>query len=169
MSEQGLGDTLMFMRYVLALKGRGFTTLLCAQPKLHSLIRYQELIPIQFHQHKQKSSVKSWTSLLSVSGHLKVNTDNPIITKPYIKTTDELMTKWKRILLSEERPIIGINWQGNPATEKKILHGRSLLLKTFEPIANATSGKLLSLQKGFGSEQLDTCLFKDNLYNVKTK
>ena len=45
---------------------------------------------------------------------------NPIITDPYISSTDELMKKWKNILKQEKRPIIGINWQGNPNAEKEI-------------------------------------------------
>jgi ADP-heptose:LPS heptosyltransferase len=68
---------------------------------------------------------------------------------------------WRNILAIEQRPIIGINWQGNPNTEKEELRGRSLPLETFAPIANFQNFSLLSLQKGFGSEQLPTCSFRD--------
>ena len=38
-SEQGLGDTLQFMRYAIALRDQGISVSLSAQPKLHSLIQ----------------------------------------------------------------------------------------------------------------------------------
>ena len=61
----------------------------------------------------------------------------------------------------EKRPIIAINWQGNPNAERSSSRGRSLSLEQFSLIATSTSGTLLSLQKGFGSEQLDNCPFKN--------
>ena len=102
-----------------------------------------------------------WIPLLSVPRHLNVSPVNPIITEPYIKTTDELNSKWADILKDEQRPIIGINWQGNPSHEKTNSIGRSLPLATFSSIANAANVSLLSLQKGFGSEQLRACSFQD--------
>ena len=39
MTEQGLGDTLQFMRYAIALRHQGISVSLSAQPKLHSLIQ----------------------------------------------------------------------------------------------------------------------------------
>ena len=60
-----------------------------------------------------------------------VTPQNPIITKPYISSTDRLRNKWEEILSLEKRPIIGINWQGNPKTEQNVLKGRSLDLNFF--------------------------------------
>ena len=74
---------------------------------------------------------------------------------------NELNKKWKKILSKEKRPIVGINWQGNPTVEKDNLIGRSLPLETFSTIARNNNCKFLSLQKGFGSEQLDHCSFKN--------
>ena len=93
----------------------------------------------------------------------------PIITQPYIKTTEELNTKWKEILSTENRPIIGINWQGNPSHEKGSSVGRSLPLETFAPIAQLTNVKFLSLQKGFVIEKLETCSFKDRFVRCQNQ
>ena len=57
-------------------------------------------------------------------------------------------------LSAEQLPIVAINWQGNPETENTGLRGRSLALEAFTPIAEDRQISLLSLQKGFGSEQL---------------
>ena len=167
-SEQGYGDTLHFMRYAQALKQQGIHTSLCAQTKLHSLIQASgiDASPLTPDQANLVTDGQ-WIPLLSLPKHLEVGPDNPIITEPYIHTTDELSTKWRTILSAEQRPIIGINWQGNPAAENTELRGRSLPLETFAPIAQLKSITMLSLQKGFGSEQLENCSFKDRFVSCQ--
>jgi hypothetical protein len=167
-SEQGLGDTLQFMRYALALQNQGISILLCAPAKLHDLIQVSGfeqslLTPKQANQ----VSEGSWIPLLSVPRYLEVSPENPLITEPYIKTTTELTSKWQKILATEQQPIIGINWQGNPDQETTNSIGRSLPLRTFSLVAKRTKVSLLSLQKGFGSEQLDTCSFKDRFVSCQ--
>lgn len=161
-SEQGLGDTLQFMRYAIALRKQGYNVSFCAQQKLHSLIQTSGIdnSPLTPDQANQVN-YGEWIPLLSVPRHLNVSPVNPIITEPYIKTTDELNSKWAHILKDEQRPIVGINWQGNPSHEKTNSIGRSLPLATFSSIANTANVSLLSLQKGFGSEQLRACSFQD--------
>ncbi|HBH73456.1 MAG TPA: hypothetical protein DDY43_08430, partial [Synechococcales bacterium UBA10510] len=161
-TEQGLGDTLLFMRYVIILRNKGIAVSLCAQPNLHTLIQASGIDPSPLTpQQGNQVTDGLWIPLLSVPRHLEVSPDKPIITEPYIKTTNELSVKWKGILATEECPIIGINWQGNPQAEKTGLRGRSLQLEAFAPIASGSQKSLISLQKGFGSEQLETCSFKD--------
>ena len=167
-TEQGLGDTLQFVRYAIALQNKGISVSLCAQPKLHSLIQASGIDPSPLTP-KQANQVAEgqWIPLLSVPRHLDVSPDNPVITEPYIKTTEELNAKWAGILGVNEKPIIGINWKGNPKPEKTGLQGRSLALETFAPITSSTQISLLSLQKGFGSEQLETCSFKDRFVSCQ--
>jgi Flp pilus assembly protein TadD len=168
-TEQGLGDTLQFMRYAIALRNQGIAVSLCAPPKLHTLIQASGIAPSPLTPEQGNQVTDGqWIPLLSVPRHLEVSPDNPIITEPYIKTTNKLSAKWNGILSAKElRPIIGINWQGNPKTEKTWLSGRSLPLETFAPIAAKTNTTLLSLQKGFGSEQLETCSFKDRFVSCQ--
>jgi hypothetical protein len=161
-SEQGLGDTLQFMRYTIAMREQGFDVSLCAPTKLHALIQasgiaMEPLTPEQADQVKEGG----WIPLLSLPWHLGVSPTNPILSEPYIKTTDELTDKWQRLLALEQRPIIGLHWQGNPKAEIQELRGRSLCLEAFAPIAAQGPASLLSLQKGFGSEQLGSCSFQD--------
>lgn len=44
-TEQGLGDTLQFLRYAIALRNKGISVSLCAQPKLHNLIKNSGVDP----------------------------------------------------------------------------------------------------------------------------
>jgi len=167
-SEQGLGDTLQFMRYADPLRDKGLVISLCAPPKLHSLIQASgiDLSPLTPEQANQIAD-GWWIPLLSVPRHLGVTPANPITTEPYIKTTDELTAKWAAILGTKRNPVVGINWQGNPKAEKDGLMGRSLSLEMFSPITSSRHISFLSLQKGFGSEQLETCSFKDRFVSCQ--
>ena len=161
-TEQGLGDTLQFMRYAITLRNQGIAVSLCAPSKLHTLIQASGIDPTPLTPDQANQvSEGQWIPLMSVPRLFDVSPDNPIITESYIKTSDQLIGKWKSILSAESRPIIAINWQGNPDHEKTNSFGRSLPLKTFALIAAKTNAKLLSLQKGYGSEQLETCSFQD--------
>ena len=51
-SEQGLGDTLQFMRYAIALKRQGTDISLCAPEKLHTLIQASGIDPSPLNQEQ---------------------------------------------------------------------------------------------------------------------
>ncbi len=169
-AEQGLGDTLQYMRYISYLRNQGLKISFCAQEKLHSLIQSSGIDqnPLTPKDASEVSEGK-WIPLLSLPRYLKVSPDNPIISEPYIFSTNELKKKWDNILSTEKRPIIGINWQGNPNAEKDGLRGRSLPLETFSTIARNNNFKFLSLQKGFGSEQLEHCSFTNKFVECQAQ
>ena len=160
--DGGFGDTLHFMRYILCLIKRGMSVAFYAQTKLHGLIQASGITkeiysPEEIYQYTRGE----WLPLLSLPKCLNVRPDNPLVTEPYIKAPQENISFWKQKLSSENRPIISICWQGNPKTERTSLRGRSFPLQTFAPIIETIDASLLSLQKGFGSEQLTDCRFLD--------
>ena len=169
-SEQGLGDTIQFMRYVHELRQRGWEVSLCAQSQLHTLIQESDIdhSPLTPHEAELVSEGK-WVPLLSVPSILGVSPCTPIRTSPYIKANDSHVKKWAKIMRSQAKPVIGINWQGNPEAEKTWLRGRSLPLEFFASIASLENISLVSLQKGAGSEQLESCSFKDNFVSYQNK
>ena len=150
------------MRYIPYLKKQGLDISFCAQEKLHSLIKGSgiEQNPLTTKQSILVSEGQ-WLPLLSLPRYLKVRPDNPIITEPYIFSSNELTKKWKNILCKEKKVIVGINWQGNPVMENNFYQGRSIPLETFSKLFESNEIIMLSLQKGFGSEQLDHCSFKN--------
>ena len=159
-SEQGLGDTLQFIRYAKYLQELGFKISVCAQKKLHGLIRFSGIGEhVLTPEEGGKVEAGFWIPLLSIPKLLGVRPDRCLINEPYLKTCEELKEKWNKALSTEKRPVIGINWQGNPRTEKLGLPGRSIPLDEFSTIASLANIRLLSLQKGFGSEQMSFCSF----------
>jgi hypothetical protein len=160
--EQGLGDTLQFMRYALPLRQRGVAVRLCAQEPLHGLIRASGLDPAPIAPAAvDPDGADPWLPLLSLPGVLGVSVENPLLSEPYLQPTPERLEHWRQRLAGETGPLIAIGWQGNPLPERTTLRGRSLPLETFAPLAERTGARLVSLQKGFGAEQLTGCSFRD--------
>ena len=169
-SEQGLGDTLQYMRYIPYLRIQGLDVSFSAQEKLHSLIKSSGIDhnPLTPSEANSVSEGK-WIPLLSVPRYLQISPKNPIISEPYIYSTAELNKKWKDIFSKARRPLIGINWQGNKEIEKRTYQGRSIPLENFSILANNYEITMISLQKGFGSEQLKNCSFKNKFIECQPR
>ncbi len=166
-SEQAPGDVIMHMRYLIPLRNQGLNISFCAPEKLHSLIKDSGI-----HSHplspEQSNLVKEgqWIPLLSLLKYLSISPQNPPIDTPYISSTEILKEKWRNILCKEKRPIIGINWQGSKKMESTYL-GRSIPLNKFAKIVEKNDISLISFQKGFGSEQMEKCSFKEHFVNCQ--
>jgi tetratricopeptide (TPR) repeat protein len=166
-SEQGLGDTLQFMRYVPYLRQQGIDVSLCAQPKLHRLIQVSGIDPNPYSpEQAQQITEGKWISMLSFPRYLGISFQRPLVTDPYITVPPQWIEHWRKVLAPEQRPIIGIHWQGTP--ERNNMRGRSFPLEYFAPVAQGNV-RLLSLQKGYGSEQMDTCSFRDRFVTCQDK
>lgn len=162
-SEQGLGDTVQFMRYLPTLRAAGVAVRLCAPEPLHGLIRHASLddSPLTPEQ-ASKWNEGVWLPLLSLPRHLGASPRHPLESDPYIPLPSTRVLHWQSRLADAPRPIIGLNWQGNPRQETTSLRGRSLLLERFATVAECVGGSLLALQKGPGAEQRQDCTFADS-------
>ena len=160
-SEQGLGDTIQFIRYSLYLKQIGFKVTLCCLKKLHSLVEFSNICDYLISPNDAvKIYDVPWVPLLSLPKLLKINSDNVLINDKYLDIPKNRIQYWKKIIKKDNKPLIGINWQGNPNAEKGKVKGRSITLEEFS-VLKSSEYKFVSLQKGFGMDQLDKCSFKE--------
>jgi tetratricopeptide (TPR) repeat protein len=145
-SEQGLGDTLQFMRYARALRNLGYNVSLCTPPRLHPLIQTSGIdpFPITPEQANQMNHGR-WVPLLSVARHLQISPSNPIISTNYIKPSSEKFNKWQDILSGNGNPTIGINWRGN--RKNSDAKERNIPIYDFKEILKSIKANFLVLQR----------------------
>jgi tetratricopeptide (TPR) repeat protein len=151
-AEQGLGDTLLFVRYARLVQQRGgMVTLAC--PK--ALLRLLSTCPGVGELVGQGSALPAHdchAPLLSLPGILGTTPANVPANVPYVYADPDLVERWRHELARYSGFKVGIAWQGNPQFKGDRL--RSPPLAHFEPLARVAGVRLFSLQKGHGSEQL---------------
>jgi len=152
-SEQGIGDTLQFVRYASRVKAEGGTVLLACAPTLFRLFqtcpgidqlvtRRQPLPPHDFH-----------APLLSLPRIFRTELANIPQDIPYLFADPARVDAWRREWADVPEFKVGIVWQGNPKHAKDAC--RSIPLSQFQTLAEVAGVRLFGLQFGKGNEQLD--------------
>jgi tetratricopeptide (TPR) repeat protein len=153
-AEQGLGDTLHFVRYVRLVKERGAKVILECQAALMRLLARTpgidqfvaagaELPPFDVHAPLLSLPLLFSTAEATIPADV-----------PYVFPDPGLEQRWRAELKAIVGFKIGVNWQGNPEHKKD--RYRSFPLERLGPIARMPGVKLISLQKGPGADQLRT-------------
>jgi tetratricopeptide (TPR) repeat protein len=154
-SEQGLGDTIQFCRYARLLRERGARVVLCVQEPLVRLLKsLGPDIEIRAASGEPPANLDFYCPLLSLPLAFRTTLDSIPGSVPYLSVEAERIARW-RAAIGSRGVRIGINWQGNRASPAD--RGRSLPLALFESIANLPEVRLISLQRGAGTEQIDEC------------
>jgi len=146
-AEQGIGDTIQFVRFVDAVKQKGANIVLQVQPPLLRLL----------------GSLKSIDRILSlndVPGDLSFDYQCPIMSLPfalgtqlqtvpakvpYIEAPKDRIAHWREKLPSSSTPRVGFVWAGNPTHKND--HNRSMSLQTLTPLLGIAGPNFFSLQK----------------------
>jgi tetratricopeptide (TPR) repeat protein len=149
--EQGLGDTLHFIRYADLVKQHGGRVLVQCQAPLLPILKncsgIDELVP----RNAPLPAFDVHAPLLSLPGILHTTLDTIPAQVPYLSAKAELVARWHQ----ELRPFwgfkIGINWRGRPDNPAE--RYRRFPLAQFAPLARLPGVHLVSLQKE-GSEEI---------------
>ena len=158
LAEQGLGDTILFVRYVLLLRERGHRVIFQCQPPLMPLMTSCLGSEDLFAQGAAIPAFDVYTPLLSLPGTLGTTPTNVPCGVPYLHAKPELVEQWKQELRCQQnlaegtRIRIGIAWQGTPTFRGD--RQRSIPLTQFGRLAQIPGVLLISLQKGPGVDQL---------------
>lgn len=152
-SEQGLGDTIQFVRYAPLVKERVGTVVLRCQKPLVRLLSVTPGIDQVISQDEPIGRFDVWSPLMSLPLFFSAALEAIPNRVPYLGEDPSLVRFWHERLEGIGGLRIGINWQGNPAFPKDGF--RSVPLRYFEPLAKIPGVRLISLQKGAGREQLE--------------
>jgi tetratricopeptide (TPR) repeat protein len=150
-AEQGLGDTIQFVRFVPMIKQRAARVLLECQEPLLPLLKGMQIDGLL----KRGGSLPVFevhAPLLSLPYLLKLNMEDVVASVPYLHVTPEVAQGAQDALQSLSGFKVGIAWQGNPTFSGDLR--RSIPLQHYRAIAQVPGVKLISLQKGAGADQI---------------
>jgi len=158
-SEQGLGDTIQFVRYLPLLRARpgaenASITLACDQPMLRLLSGFpgaDRLLKKPSRRQPMPRGYDYVVSLMSLPGIFETTQETIPAEIPYIAPHPDLVKLWsKRMEASGFK--VGLVWAGRPQHDND--RNRSMRLEELLPLAKIRGIALYSLQKGPAEEAL---------------
>jgi tetratricopeptide (TPR) repeat protein len=145
-AEQGMGDTVQFIRYVQMVSARGAKVIVGCQKELKSLLKnvsgvYQV---VAYGESLPHFDVRC--PLLSLPGLFNTSLDNIPSTVPYIRVEDRITEQWKGRLHKDFSKLnVGLVWAGSPGHLND--RNRSCPLDLFVLIAGIDDISFFNLQK----------------------
>jgi len=125
-SEQGLGDTIQFSRYVNMVSNLGATVYFEIQRPLESLLKRLEGISQVIIKGNPLPSFDYHCPLLSLPLAFKTNINTIPSSIPYISSDPQKVGQWRVKLKDKQKYRVGLVWSGNQNQQND--HNRSIKL-----------------------------------------
>ncbi|MBW8039423.1 MAG: tetratricopeptide repeat protein [Planctomycetes bacterium] len=154
-SEQGLGDSIQFIRYLPMVKALGGTVIFESPKPLFNILQDFDAIDELVQACPEVNSdveYDFYVPLMSLPGIFATTLETIPADLPYLYADPIKMEYWKD-KFTEADFKVGIVWAGSPGYDND--HNRSCALKHFTALAKIEGVKLYSLQKGNAAAQLD--------------
>ena len=149
-AEQGLGDTLQFIRYIPWLAQSKARFVVEVPAGMIPLLTTSGIGPL-VARGSELPAFDVQVPLLSLPGIFGTTPDNVPCRAPHLAADERLVEQWRDDLRAAKGFRVGIAWQGNP--QHPADRFRSIPLAHFHALAQRGVA-LISLQKGPGVEQL---------------
>ena len=154
-TDQGLGDTLMMMRYLPMLKERGFEkVVVCCE---ETLVRVVRRIPgvdevVSRSQSAPVGGFDCHCPITSLPFMFETRVESIPNEIPYLHVPDQLRKKWAERLADLATPRVGLAWAGRKDHPKDAL--RSIRLERLSPLFCVAGVNFVNLQKGPEASQI---------------
>ena len=150
--EQGIGDSLQFVRFLPRLAEQGAHVVFACKESLRPLFErtpgIDEWFPID---RPAPPDFDVYTPIGSLPGLLGIDETTMAAEIPYVFPDPMRVDAWRSRVTGLPGLRVGVAWQGSPTFLGD--HLRSIPLRHFAPLA-IDGVTLVSLQKGFGEEQV---------------
>lgn len=156
-TEQGMGDTLQFIRFAKNIKERGAHITCKIQKPLLTLLSsypYVDQFVIDFPANLAQFDYQA--ALLSLPGLLNLTPQTVVSEMPYLSVDKKLVELWHQKLAHDKNFKIGLCWHVDPIHEKdkSPISRRSVPVELFAHLADTHAVTFYSLQKINGTDQL---------------
>ena len=149
--EQGLGDTIQFCRYLRLVEQLGTRVIFSAPNSLRRLLQTLTGSVTFVGEAEVPDDYDFHCPLMSLPLALGTSIETIPANTPYLGAEDDRVQVWKH-RLGGDGVKIGVTWQGRAG---KVDLGRSFPLKELFGLSQTENVRLISLQKGYGAEQLN--------------
>jgi len=151
-AEQGLGDTIQFIRYAALAAERCGQVLLECHPQIAGLLRGVPGLARVIARGEPRPAFDAHLPVMSLPRVFGTTVDTIPWSGPYLRADPQRVERWRRERDPAARLHVGLAWAGRPQywDDRK----RSIPLAQFAPLARVPEVALYSLQWGEGTAQL---------------
>jgi len=114
MQEQGLGDTIQFIRFVFGLHNAGAQVILQTNDNLAPLFAGSPVIDKIIDVKHTPENFDYWTPIMSIPGIMGVTLQNLPHQLQYLAARQDLVQQWQTLLGPKKRLRVGVCWSGRP-------------------------------------------------------
>ncbi len=168
--EQGLGDTLQFIRYIKVLKEMGAYTIVEAQGPIEDYLRELDYIDHVYPRGQYPPPFDCQIALMSIPKYLSPTLDDIPNEMPYLQADEELVRYWQERLATDTNFKIGICWTGNlnyrSPTARYTVAKKSTHIAKLAPLLQLPNVSVYSLQKISGMEQKELLPYNATLHEI---
>ncbi|MFN7194294.1 MAG: tetratricopeptide repeat protein [Rhodospirillales bacterium] len=152
-AEQGLGDTIQFVRYAPLVAARGARVVVQAQAALKSLLQTLDGVESVLDQDEKLPPIDLQCPLMSLPLAFDTQLASIPAAVPYLRTDKKRVAAWRKKLGQKDRKRVGLVWSGNTAHKND--RNRSIPLAELVPLF-AADVVFFSLQKEMRDEDAET-------------
>lgn len=154
----GLGDTIMFARFLPLLKTKCKKLIFASQASLIDLFKDSDLgsnLGVEILDHnfdKEELNFDYFLPMMSLAYRLEMNSEKDFpYPQGYLKANSQKVQEYKEKYFDNTKLKIGIKWQGN----MRYAHERHFDIEEYYKLLWTENTQFYSLQKGGGIEQLE--------------
>jgi tetratricopeptide (TPR) repeat protein len=153
-SEQGFGDLFQMLACTARFKNQGAQVVIQCHPRLHRLVLASEYVDEVSDDSQTNVEVHFYEWLMSCPDKLHLEAGDVPANRSWLSLPggDTCDAPWQALMPKGGKLKVGLNFQGSPDFPHD--NFRSLALPYFKPVWERDDIRLVSIQKGFGEEQL---------------
>ena len=168
--EQGLGDTVQFVRFAPLLARRGARVIVSAHASLVRLLRRTSGVAAVVAEGETPPPVDFYCPVMSLPLAFGTTVDT-VPARPYLRTEPERVAAWRERLDKRGTGVrrVGLVWAGSARRHVAVLRAvdarRSIPLSAFAPLAHVPGVMFVSLQKDEAGRQANAAPNGLSLYD----
>jgi tetratricopeptide (TPR) repeat protein len=148
-AEQGLGDSIQFVRYAPLLARAGAKVILEVQPELVDLLGAIDGAERVVARGEKLPAFDVHCPIPSLPLAFRTSLDSIPVEVPYLPAHDERIARWKPRIAALAKPVVALAWAGNPAHVND--RNRSIPLSRLDPLIATADVSFVSIQRDLRS------------------
>lgn len=166
-AEQGLGDTLQFVRYIPLLVATGARVVVRVQVALKAFLEHQLGAATVISTKDPLPDHDLQCALLSLPGEFGTWLDSVPSKVPYLAAPDSKLAAWRNVFSKAPGLKVGLVWSGNP--RHQFDRNRSMPLETVAEMTRGMPAHFFAIQKDFRGTDFEKLAGIPHIHDLSAK